>query len=397
MKKLVFLFLILCGFMPARANDTAGYVLPTGGVVFQKQDGIKMRTEALYIRPGQIEVNYLFENTTDNPITTAVCFPLPPISAVLDYYTDYLDATHQFRFKLWVNGKEQLYQTQFSLQQHGRPVPSFASKIWKYPEESLDEATFHQRFLALSPAERQTLIDGKYIYWGYMLVLNKQTGESGEQEGWLMSDRHDTLWEKQITYSWEQTFPPHKTITVRHTYTPSYKTINTGAPFSKCIEGNSPAYQLFSAPAAQGEKRLAAQNYLEYILTTAQNWQGPIGHFNLLIESPLKSVGCFDGGPFYAKQFYAINRPNYTPERDLSVDFLDNKSVLGYQPKYAPVLYRVNGPAKLRSTPHGKTLGKLENNTYIWGWPGKKQGKWIPVLQNQFSGYAHQKNLIQVF
>ena len=34
MKKLVFLFLILCGFMPARANDTAGYVLPTGGVVF---------------------------------------------------------------------------------------------------------------------------------------------------------------------------------------------------------------------------------------------------------------------------------------------------------------------------------------------------------------------------
>ena len=48
MKKLVFLFLILCGFMPARANDTAGYVLPTGGVVFQKQDGKNAHGGALH-------------------------------------------------------------------------------------------------------------------------------------------------------------------------------------------------------------------------------------------------------------------------------------------------------------------------------------------------------------
>ena len=76
MKKIYFLFLLLCISLSARANDTAGYVLPTGGVVFEKQDGIKMKTEALYIRPGQIEVNYLFENTTDKDITTQVFFPL---------------------------------------------------------------------------------------------------------------------------------------------------------------------------------------------------------------------------------------------------------------------------------------------------------------------------------
>ena len=34
MKKIYFLFLLLCISLSARANDTAGYVLPTGGVVF---------------------------------------------------------------------------------------------------------------------------------------------------------------------------------------------------------------------------------------------------------------------------------------------------------------------------------------------------------------------------
>lgn len=53
MNKLLFILLLFLSCMSARANDTAGYVLPTGGVVFEKQDGIKMKTEALYIRRGR--------------------------------------------------------------------------------------------------------------------------------------------------------------------------------------------------------------------------------------------------------------------------------------------------------------------------------------------------------
>ncbi len=71
MRKLIIaLFFVVSVSSSVYTNDTAGYVLPTGGVVFEKQNGIKMQTEALYIRPGQIEVNYLFENTTDKDITT---------------------------------------------------------------------------------------------------------------------------------------------------------------------------------------------------------------------------------------------------------------------------------------------------------------------------------------
>ena len=77
---------ILCVFccltgLYAYANDTSGTVLPTGGVVFEKQDGIKMKTEALYIRPGQIEVNYLFENTT------IICLKTPRTKILLPKFS----------------------------------------------------------------------------------------------------------------------------------------------------------------------------------------------------------------------------------------------------------------------------------------------------------------------
>ena len=166
MKKL-FIALLFVSIFPlsAPANDTTGYVLPTGGVVFEKQDGIKMKVEALRIRPKQIEVNYLFENTTDKDITTQVFFPLPPISAVLDYYRDHSDATHQFNFKLWINGKETDYQTHFSLKQGEKNVPDIALQLWQTPEEAIDEKIFHERVSKMSEQDRQLLVDGKYLKW----------------------------------------------------------------------------------------------------------------------------------------------------------------------------------------------------------------------------------------
>ena len=105
-------FLCACTFiitsLSIYANDTSGTILPTGGVVFEKQDGIKMKVEALYIRPYQIEVNYLFENTTGKDITTQMFFPLPEMPAVEEYLGD---ESHDYKFKLWVNDKQKQYQT----------------------------------------------------------------------------------------------------------------------------------------------------------------------------------------------------------------------------------------------------------------------------------------------
>ncbi len=401
MRKLIIaLFFVVSISSSVYTNDTAGYVLPTGGVVFEKQNGIKMQTEALYIRPGQIEVNYLFENTTDKDITTHIFFPLPPIPAVSDVYGEYAQAQHQFNFKLWVNGKRKKYQTYFSLKQTTKELPPFARQLWKVPEESLDEDQFHRRIDALPQKQRQALLDGGYVSWGWTSIRNSNTQEMADSKGWTITETDEAMWWKYISYSWRQTFPAHRTVHIRHTYTPSFKTTNTGAPFSSCIDKESETYQRFinSSDEQTALEPLEARNYLEYILTTAKNWQGPIENFNLLVQSPLKSVGCFDGKSFYGEKYYTVNRTHYTPERDLSVDFVVASPLpRGYSPKTVPALYRLDNTANLYQEPRGKIIGYLQGKTHVWAWPQERQGPWVPVRQNDLFGYIDQANLIKVF
>ena len=387
---------ILCVFccltgLSAYANDTSGTVLPTGGVVFEKQDGIKMKTEALYIRPGQIEVNYLFENTTGKDITTQVFFPLPQMPAVETFPQG--DLAHDYEFKLWVNNKPVQYEKHWTILSGKTDITALVPVLFYTEEEIISEAELDRRVEMLQPKERQPFIDKNILKYGWILDPAR-----GEVQAWEMTD----AWQKQLSYSWQQTFPAGKTVSVRHTYVPTAMTTNVGTPFSKCIDKDSQKYQDFvfipENERTYSWQHLDAQDYMEYILTTANNWQGPIENFNLLVESPLKSVGCFDGEAFYGDPYFAVNRQKYTPEWDISVDFIAKGSIARpYHPKSEPVLYRVDGPANVRKEPNGKIVGEMKDGTYVWVWPEEKQGKWYPVLQNDLQGYTHKQNLIKVF
>ncbi len=387
---------ILCVFccltgLYAYANDTSGTVLPTGGVVFEKQDGIKMKTEALYIRPGQIEVNYLFENTTDKDITTQVFFPLPQMPAVETFPQG--DLAHDYEFKLWVNNKPVQYEKHWTILSGETDITALVPVLFYTEEEIISEAELDRRVEMLQPKERQPFIDKNILKYGWILDPTR-----GEVQAWEMTD----AWQKQLSYSWQQTFPAGKTVSVRHTYVPTAMTTNVGTPFSKCIDKNSKKYQDFvfipKNERTYSWQHLDAQDYVEYILTTANNWQGSIENFNLLVESPLKSVGCFDGESFYGGPYFAVNRQKYTPEWDISVDFIAKGNIVRpYRPKSEPILYRVDGPANVRKEPNGEVVGEMKNDTYVWVWPGEKQGSWYPVLQNGLQGYTHKQNLIKVF
>lgn len=388
-----YIFCVLCCVIGlyAYANDTSGTVLPTGGVVFEKQDGIKMKTEALYIRPGQIEVRYLFKNTTDKDITTQVFFPLPQMPAVETFPQG--DLAHDYEFKLWVNDNPVKYEKHWTILSGETDITALVPALFYTEEEIISEAELDRRVKMLRSEERQPFIDKNILKYDWILDPDK-----GEVQSWKMTD----VWQKQLSYSWQQTFPAGKTVSVRHTYVPTAMTTNVGTPFSKCIDRESQKYQDFVfIPENQRKyswQHLDAQDYVEYILTTANNWQGPIENFNLLVESPLKSVGCFDGESFYSGQYFAVNRSHYTPEWDISVDFIAKGSIARpYHPKSEPVLYRVDGPANVRSKPNGNVIGQMENDSHVWVWPKDKKGKWYPVLQNNLQGYTHKQNLVEVF
>lgn len=391
-KKILCLFYFILISLSVYANDTAGTILPTGGVVFEKQDGIKMKVEALYIRPYQIEVNYLFENTTDKDITTQMFFPLPEMPAVEEYLGD---KSHDYKFKLWVNGKQKQYQTHWTITQNNKDITKDVSILFYRPEEIITDQELDRRIAMLPEETRKLLQNNNIVAWDYLVDWDK-----GEFPAWIMGAQ--AAWQKQISYSWKQTFPAHKTIAVHHTYVPTAIYNNVGLPFSKCINEKSDPYKSF-AYIPENENmysidHLQARNYLEYILTTANNWQGPIESFNLIVQSPFKSVGCFDGEAFYGEEYYTVNQQNYAPEWDLSAEFLVNGQLnFHHTQKNTPVLYRIDGPANLRDKPNGKVIGQLADKTYVWAWPEEKNGKWYPVRQNDLSGYTHQQNLIKVF
>ena len=80
----------------------------------------------------------------------------------------------------------------------------------------------------LFPELRQKLIEENIIEWGWTLNRDEQ-----EVQNWKMSD--NAAWKKQVSYSWEQTFPAQKTVSIRHVYTPTAIQNSAGYPYSKCV------------------------------------------------------------------------------------------------------------------------------------------------------------------
>src|SRR6266446_10273557 len=72
------LVLAACAATPASANDSTAE-LATGGLIFVHNDNVEMRSEDLAISAKEVNVRYRFFNTSDQPVTVLVAFPMPEI------------------------------------------------------------------------------------------------------------------------------------------------------------------------------------------------------------------------------------------------------------------------------------------------------------------------------
>ena len=85
------------------ANDSAACV-GMGGLVFQKNDQIKMVSEDLRISPSLVQVEYLYRNESDKDIELLVAFPIPSVDFV--YSMMAIPRLNWWNFKTLVNGQE---------------------------------------------------------------------------------------------------------------------------------------------------------------------------------------------------------------------------------------------------------------------------------------------------
>ena len=105
---------------PVQANDSSA-VIGAGGLVLTKSDAIVMQAEDLWISENKIKVAYQFLNTSSQPITTRVAFPLPalPAETDMDLNADPL-AANPMGFKLSIDGKSRQFETERkTLQRNG--------------------------------------------------------------------------------------------------------------------------------------------------------------------------------------------------------------------------------------------------------------------------------------
>ena len=151
-------------------------------------------------------------------------------------------------------------------------------------------------------------------------------------------------WTLQQVYSWRMAFPAGKDVHVSHTYQPSVGG-TAGLVFwsydgkrSEEFDNYAKKYCLDSDFEKAVKKRWPGEttgdlplweSRISYILTTANNWYGPIGTFHLTIDKgkPSNLVSfCADGVKKTGPTTFEVTYSDYYPDRDLDLLILQSST-----------------------------------------------------------------------
>lgn len=293
---------------PAHANDSTASI-GLGGVVLLKQADIAMEAEDLQIGLDRIDVAYRFRNRSDRDIETTVAFPLPRISLITPYYEDqswpHQDSDNLINFLVTVDGvpvptteetRAYLKETDVTGELRALGVVLGRPMDWKL--EIKDAAPLGPRFLA--PLENQ--------------------------EPWL-------TWEEQTTFHWPQRFAAGKPTRIEHRYAPAagHQHFSGDGDLAKyCFDRQDETEIRRLAALDRADPRGEGGNFaqiatVDYILTTANNWRGPIGDFSLTLtaSSPMMMIAsCFPGLERKDGNARVLHRHDFSPKSELRVFFL---------------------------------------------------------------------------
>ena len=305
----------------ARADDSSA-ALAMGGIVFTHGTAVRMAAEDLYVSPKAVRIRFVFANDTAKDIDTIVAFPLPDIDenefseSPLGTITQ--DAVNFVGFKAAVDGKPVPFAVERRAFYKGKDVTALLNAAGA-PLNALSET---KAFDAIAGAKRKALLAAD--------LVDEESGD-GLHPHWLLRTK----------FYWPQRFPAHKSVVIEHSYQPvtGQFFFDKGAVADKTLTKDQD--YCFDAPtkarlAAMAAARLRAKAdngaYLnayttDYILKTANNWNGPIGRFHLTLDKlkPTNALSlCWDGdlkktGP---TTFEAV-RENFAPARDIHMLVLE--------------------------------------------------------------------------
>lgn len=314
--------ILLTALSSTRANDTL-VTLGAGGLVPLKSSTVVMESERLHISLHRVTVDYIFRNTSSQDIDAVVAFPLPELDgATLEVSPVELpskDPMNFISFKLTVDGK---------------PIsPKTEIRAFKKDQDITEQL----QSLGLPISVLDTRMKAA------LAKLSKIQLSQLEQDDWIVKEEFESTgkaparfwpwWQTHIQFYWTQHFPANATVRVSHTYVP----VVGGSYIDD--DGSHIAQRYCGTPTTlhriQDRKTKVDQmqqpgltlwwRSLQYILTTANNWAGPIKHFHLEIDSDAPDdilMTCMTDIQQTSPTRYELDASDFHPDRNLNLVIL---------------------------------------------------------------------------
>lgn len=307
----------------ARADDSSASI-GAGGIVFAKSADIRMATEDLYVSPDKIRVRFTFVNDGAKDVDTVIAFPLPDI-----------DTTEYWYSPLGATTDDPVNFVNFKLRVNGDPVAFDADQRAIAPNGKDITAALHAAGVPVN------VVMGQRFNQLDKLARDKRQALAAAGAVELEEDNIVPRWTIRTRFHWKQHFPAGKTVTIEHSYQP----VTGGAFFTKyemaakgkddywkgrfCMDPPTLAriHKMLAAAANRDEKTKESMGDMlqisttEYILSTGNNWKGPIGKFHLTLDKqkPENALSvCWTGDlKKTSPTTFEFTHDNYAPDRDV--------------------------------------------------------------------------------
>lgn len=323
---------------PASANDGFGGLSATG-LQFDQTGVVQMLSEDLYISVKQVRVAYTFRHTGDEDLTGEVIFPLPPIN---------LAALRESDFAIDPAALDKPNFVNFTVKVDGRAVPVKTDRVAVIQPDYDENRPISEVYTA--PGRDVTAVLEKYriplslsvdTVGAVLEKLPKAARDDLAAQGIIdvyegAEHGADPRWSIIERYHWTQTFAAGQDVRIAHSYDGAFP----GGVFgwnattepdswqaslirTYCIDGGTQKAIRKALRKSDGEESwYGMAYYIDYVLTTAKTWAGPIGSFKLTLDKgdPRNVISlCIDGIKKTGPTTFVVEKKNFVPERDLQV------------------------------------------------------------------------------
>ncbi|MCC6919113.1 MAG: DUF4424 family protein [Alphaproteobacteria bacterium] len=327
---------LLCG--PASANDGFGGLTATG-LQFDKTGVVQMLSEDLYISLKQVRVAYIFRHRGGADVTGEVIFPLPPVN---------LMSLRESDFAIDPDTLDKPNFVHFTVTVDGRAVPVKTDRIAVIEPDYDENRPISEVYTA--PGRDVTAVLEKYgiplslrpeTVGAVLAKLPKAAKDDLAAQGIIevyegAENGADPRWSIVERYHWTQTFAAGRDVKIAHSYDGAFPGGVFGwnavtepdswqANLTKtyCIDGGTQKAIRKALRKSDGEESwYGMAYYIDYVLTTAKTWAGPIGDFRLTIDKgdPRNVISlCVDGIKKTGPTTFVVEKKDFVPDRDLSI------------------------------------------------------------------------------